>query len=102
MLQRPADSGYDPDKCIFEVAVFELYPKGEEPADRVGIQPVGDPRWRSVLPQDFSNMAAVQQGMKSVGFPGTKPNPVPGTQHRQPSLPTVEVHGYRRTAGALR
>jgi hypothetical protein len=28
-----------------------------------------------VLPQDFSNMAAVQQGMKSLGFPGTKPNP---------------------------
>jgi hypothetical protein len=28
-----------------------------------------------VLPQDFSNMAAVQQGMKSRGFKGPKPNP---------------------------
>jgi hypothetical protein len=28
-----------------------------------------------VLPQDFSNMAAVQQGMKSLGFRGPKPNP---------------------------
>jgi hypothetical protein len=28
-----------------------------------------------VFPQDFSNMAAVQQGMKSLGFKGTKPNP---------------------------
>jgi hypothetical protein len=28
-----------------------------------------------VLPQDFSNMAAVQQGMKSFAFPGTQPNP---------------------------
>jgi len=28
-----------------------------------------------VLPQDFSNMAAVQQGMKNGGFRGTLPNP---------------------------
>ena len=34
-----------------------------------------DPGWRTVFPQDFSNMAAVQQGMKSLGFTGTKPNP---------------------------
>ncbi|MDT5145126.1 MAG: hypothetical protein QOI79_4493, partial [Mycobacterium sp.] len=33
------------------------------------------PDWRTVFPQDFSNMAAVQQGMKSLGFTGTKPNP---------------------------
>jgi hypothetical protein len=38
-----------------------------------------------VLPQDFSNMAAVQQGMKSLGFPGTKPNP-----YRERS--TVNLH----------
>ena len=23
--------GYDPDKCIFEAAVYELFPKGQEP-----------------------------------------------------------------------
>jgi hypothetical protein len=34
-----------------------------------------DPDWRIVFPQDFSNMAAVQQGMKSLGFTGTRPNP---------------------------
>src|SRR5689334_5065660 len=28
--------------------------------------------------------------------------PVPRAQHRKPSLPTVEVHGYRRTTGAFR
>jgi hypothetical protein len=28
-----------------------------------------------VLPQDFANMAAVQQGMKNGGFRGTLPNP---------------------------
>jgi len=34
-----------------------------------------DPDWRTVFPQDFSNMAAVQQGMRSLGFTGTRPNP---------------------------
>jgi hypothetical protein len=67
--------GTDPDKCIFEAAVYELYPQGEEPATEWEHIPADDPRWGSVLPQDFSNMAAVQQGMKSLGFEGTKPNP---------------------------
>jgi phenylpropionate dioxygenase-like ring-hydroxylating dioxygenase large terminal subunit len=81
---RP-DPSYDPNKCIFEVAVFELYPKGQEPQTEWQYTPVGDPNWLSVLPQDFSNMAAVQQGMKSAGFPGTKPNP-----YRERS--TVNLH----------
>ena len=81
---RP-DPSYNPDKCVFEVSVFELYPKGEAPETEWEYTPVGDPRWRSVLPQDFSNMAAVQQGMKSLGFPGTKPNP-----YRERS--TVNLH----------
>jgi phenylpropionate dioxygenase-like ring-hydroxylating dioxygenase large terminal subunit len=67
--------GYDPDKCIFEVAVYELFPEDEEPQTEWEYTPAGDDRWLSVLPQDFSNMAAVQQGMKSLGFRGTKPNP---------------------------
>lgn len=81
---RP-DPSYNPDKCIFEAAVYELYPKGEEPQTEWEHTPPGDPRWRSVLPQDFSNMAAVQQGMKSLGFPGTLPNP-----YRERS--TVNLH----------
>ncbi|MFC3962346.1 aromatic ring-hydroxylating oxygenase subunit alpha [Nocardia jiangsuensis] len=67
--------GTDPDKCIFEAAVFELFPEGQEPETEWEYTPVGDPGWRSVLPQDFDNMAAVQQGMKSRGFSGPKPNP---------------------------
>jgi phenylpropionate dioxygenase-like ring-hydroxylating dioxygenase large terminal subunit len=67
--------GYDPNKCIFEVAVYELFPKGEEPKTEWLYTPADDPAWRTTLPQDFSNMAAVQQGMKSRGFRGTKPNP---------------------------
>lgn len=67
--------GNDPNKCIFEAAVFELFPPGKEPKTEWIFTPPEDPAWRSVLPQDFQNMAAVQQGMKSSGFPGTKPNP---------------------------
>ena len=65
--------------------MFELYPNGAQPQTDWEYTPVGDPRWRSVLPQDFSNMAAVQQGMKSLGFPGTRPNP-----YRERS--TVNLH----------
>jgi phenylpropionate dioxygenase-like ring-hydroxylating dioxygenase large terminal subunit len=71
---RPHPS-YDPNRCIFESSCYELFPKGQEPPTEWEYIPAGDERWRSVLPQDFSNMAAVQQGMKSLGFPGTKPNP---------------------------
>ncbi len=67
--------GYDPDKCIFEAAVYELYPKGQEPQTEWEYLAADDPRWGTVLPQDFSNMAAVQQGMKNGGFRGTLPNP---------------------------
>ncbi|KAA9159798.1 aromatic ring-hydroxylating dioxygenase subunit alpha [Amycolatopsis acidicola] len=67
--------GHDPDKCIFEAAVYELFPPGEEPKTRWEYTPQDDPGWRTVLPQDFSNMAAVQKGLKSRGFPGPKPNP---------------------------
>ncbi|HEY8385999.1 MAG TPA: aromatic ring-hydroxylating dioxygenase subunit alpha [Porticoccaceae bacterium] len=67
--------GNDPDKCIFEAAVFELFPKGEEPATEWEYCPPTEEAWCYVLSQDFGNMAAVQKGMKSFGFRGTKPNP---------------------------
>ena len=65
--------GTNPDKCYFEVAVYELYPEGEAPATEwTYAEPKAFPH---VLTQDFSNMAAVQQGMKNVGFRGNLPNP---------------------------
>jgi nitrite reductase/ring-hydroxylating ferredoxin subunit len=63
----------DPDKCIFEAAVYELYPEGEAPATDWEYTEPAD--WPPVLQQDFNNMAAVQQGMKNVGFRGAQPNP---------------------------
>jgi nitrite reductase/ring-hydroxylating ferredoxin subunit len=66
---------YDPNKCIFEVCVYELFPQGQEPKTEWEFTDKDDPRWGTVLPQDFSNMAAVQQGMKNKGFRGPRPNP---------------------------
>ena len=65
--------GFDPDKCIFEGAVYELFPDGEAPTTEWEYTERND--WPAVLRQDFDNMAAVQQGMKNKGFKGTKPNP---------------------------
>ncbi len=67
--------GNDPDKCIFEAAVYELFPQGKEPKTEWEFSPATAEAWCYVLSQDFSNMAAVQQGMKSAGFSGNKPNP---------------------------
>ncbi len=67
--------GYDPDKCIFEAAVYQLFPKGEEPQTEWEYCEATAEDWCYVLSQDFSNMAAVQQGMKSLGLSGLKPNP---------------------------
>jgi phenylpropionate dioxygenase-like ring-hydroxylating dioxygenase large terminal subunit len=67
--------GTDPNRCYFEAAVYELYPEGEEPATEWQYLAKDDPRWGSVLPQDFSNMAAIQQGLRNGGFRGTLPNP---------------------------
>ena len=67
--------GNDPDKCIFEAAVYQLYPSGEEPKTEWEYAPATPEAWSYVLGQDFSNMAAVQKGMKSSGFRGTQCNP---------------------------
>ncbi|MBO9724373.1 MAG: Rieske 2Fe-2S domain-containing protein [Novosphingobium sp.] len=65
--------GTDPDKCIFEAAVYELWPEGEAPETEWEYTAPTD--WPPVLQQDFANMAAVQQGMKNLGFRGAQPNP---------------------------
>jgi phenylpropionate dioxygenase-like ring-hydroxylating dioxygenase large terminal subunit len=70
-MARP--HGNDPDKCIFEAAVYELYPEGAAPDTEWTYTEPAD--WPPVLQQDFANMAAVQQGMKSAGFSATQPNP---------------------------
>ena len=56
--------------------LYELYPEGEEPQTEWVYTPPDDPGWRTVLPQDFSNMAAVQQGMKALGLLRPKAQPL--------------------------
>ena len=65
--------GDNPDMCIFEGAVYELYPEGEAPETTWEYTAPED--WPPVLQQDFRNMAAVQQGMKNAGWKGAQPNP---------------------------
>ena len=65
--------GTDPDKCYFEAAVYQLWAEGEAPATEWEYTELQD--WPPVLQQDFNNMAAIQQGMKNVGFRGAQPNP---------------------------
>jgi phenylpropionate dioxygenase-like ring-hydroxylating dioxygenase large terminal subunit len=75
LCYRARPYGDDPDKCIFESYAIERYPEGQEPRTAwVYAEPTAE-KWGLVLSQDFSNMAAVQKGMRSRGFRGTLPNP---------------------------
>ena len=75
LCYRARPYGDDPNKCIFESYAIERYPDGQAPeTEWVYADPTAD-KWGKVLAQDFSNMAAVQRGMKSRGFRGTLPNP---------------------------
>ena len=65
--------GTDPDTCVFEAAVYELYPEGEAPETEW--EYTHPHEWPPVLQQDFANMAAVQRGMKDAGFRGAQVNP---------------------------
>jgi hypothetical protein len=75
LCYRVRPYGDNPDKCIFESYAIERFPEGQEPKPEwVYAEPTGE-KWGMVLAQDFSNMAAVQKGMKSRGFKGALPNP---------------------------
>lgn len=75
LCYRARPYGDDPHKCIFESYAIERYPEGGEPKPAwVYAEPSAE-KWGLVLSQDFSNMAAVQKGMRSRGFRGTLPNP---------------------------
>lgn len=76
LCYRARPHGHDPDSCIFEVYTLELFPEGQEPKPENLFKPdMDEASWRKVLCQDFSNMGAVQQGMKSRGFTGMRPSP---------------------------
>ena len=73
---RPSKD-YDPNSCIFEAYTLQRFPEGQEPKpDNVYTPEITEENFRKVLCQDFSNMGAVQEGMKSMAFPGARPHPV--------------------------
>jgi nitrite reductase/ring-hydroxylating ferredoxin subunit len=75
LCYRARPYGGDPHKCIFESYAIERFPEGQEPKTNwVYAEPTGE-KWGAVLAQDFSNMAAVQKGMRSRAFNGPQPNP---------------------------
>ena len=75
LCYRTRPYGDDPNKCIFESFAIERFPEGEAPeTEWVYAAPTAE-QWGMVLAQDYSNMAAVQRGMRSRGFRGTLPNP---------------------------
>jgi nitrite reductase/ring-hydroxylating ferredoxin subunit len=75
LCYRARPYGGDPHKCIFESYAIERFPEGLEPKTSwVYAEPTAE-KWGSVLAQDFSNMAAVQKGMRSRAFRGPQPNP---------------------------
>ena len=77
LCYRARPNGTDPNSCIFEVYVLERFPEGEEPkTEWVFEADPSEEKWRLILAQDFSNMAAVQKGMKSRGYQGARPNPI--------------------------
>lgn len=75
LCYRSRPYGGDPNKCIFESYAIERFPEGEEPKTEWIYADATKEKWGLVLSQDFSNMAAVQKGMRSRGFRGTLPNP---------------------------
>ena len=81
LCYRIRPCGDDLDWCIFDDWSLQRYAPGAEPVLNRRIYH-GDEDWKRigdvspVLFQDFSNMAAMQQGMKSHGFPGCRTNPL--------------------------
>jgi len=75
LCYRARPYGEDPSKCIFESYAIERFPEGQAPKTEWAYADANAEKWGRVLAQDFSNMGAVQKGMKSRGFRGTLPNP---------------------------
>jgi phenylpropionate dioxygenase-like ring-hydroxylating dioxygenase large terminal subunit len=77
LCYRARPDGIDPNRCIFEVYTLEKYPEGGEPRPENLHKPeITEENWKKVLCQDFSNMEAVQQGLRAKHFPGMLPSPV--------------------------
>jgi phenylpropionate dioxygenase-like ring-hydroxylating dioxygenase large terminal subunit len=79
---RVRPNGDDPDSCIFDIWCLGRYAPGQEP-EVTRNQTVGFEAFRGKNPfleEDFDNMEAVHQGMKSKGWRGARANPLQENQ----------------------
>lgn len=80
IVYRARPQGDDPDRCVFDIWSLVRYAPGAEPALKrefypdPAANPVED--FGLVLSQDFQNMGEVQKGMHSIGFTGSRTNPL--------------------------
>jgi phenylpropionate dioxygenase-like ring-hydroxylating dioxygenase large terminal subunit len=79
---RIRPNGDDPDSCIFDIWCLGRYAPGQEP-EVTRNETVGFEAFRGKNPfleEDFDNMEAVHQGMKSRGWRGARANPLQENQ----------------------
>jgi nitrite reductase/ring-hydroxylating ferredoxin subunit len=78
---RARPHGDDPDSCIFEVFQLErMAAPSETPVENLRNDDIHDAAfWGEILLQDFQQMQATHQGMKSSGFKGPNLNPLQET-----------------------
>jgi hypothetical protein len=83
LAYRSRPDGHNPDSCIFDIWSLVRFPPGAEPPLKREFYH-GRDDWKTntvenfglILSQDFQNMGEVQNGMKSRGFRGARPNPL--------------------------
>jgi len=75
---RARPKGRNVDACIFDIWVLERFGEGKAPPLKREFYatPEAFAGQNPFLEQDFGNIAAVQQGMKSRGFTGARTNPL--------------------------
>ena len=78
LAYRGRPNGHDPDTAIWDVFSLLRFPAGEEPnpTPQRNDDLSDETFWPLILRQDFDNLNEIQQGMKSRGFRGARPNPV--------------------------
>jgi hypothetical protein len=77
---RARPNGDDPDSCIFDMWSLVRYTPGTEPPLKrefcADYRENTVERFGYILSQDFGNFGAVQKGMKSMAFEGSRINPL--------------------------
>jgi phenylpropionate dioxygenase-like ring-hydroxylating dioxygenase large terminal subunit len=80
LVYRARPNGNNPDSCIFDIWSLVRYAPGTEPTLRREFYPDGTvntaENFGLILSQDFQNMGEVQRGMHSLGFTGSRTNPL--------------------------